>query len=318
MGEYGPVVETVTFSNDATSMVGGYTLSMGASYQSPTRTPPKGSWDDGDAEAALAGAIQAHIGGPLSGLRYKYSRSLQGIPTNEYYSAEYGRILFVGHADEIVPPDPSPTLPPGATSWEWDYSTQQVIGATLRVRANGRMMDGTVSPPEARIVTPYPGGTYHLFEPATGVTWDTSWGRFPQTWDGGALGSHVAHVNIPMAVPPADQYDEYDVLPYIENPDNTDHSAAMGRIALSVRVRHGGVLHPLDPSDDGSISAGGVNAGMVYTITRGYRFWYPDGVPGPPRVAVTRLYPRDDARGLSSAARIHPPTKARRIVGGYQ
>lgn len=33
---------------------------------------------------------------------------------------------------------------------------------------------------------------------------------------------------------------------------------------------------------------------------------------------VTRLYPRDDGRGLSSAARIHPPTKARRKVGGYR
>lgn len=33
---------------------------------------------------------------------------------------------------------------------------------------------------------------------------------------------------------------------------------------------------------------------------------------------VTRLHPRDDGRGLSSAPRIHPPPKARRIVGGYQ
>lgn len=32
---------------------------------------------------------------------------------------------------------------------------------------------------------------------------------------------------------------------------------------------------------------------------------------------VTRLYPRDDAAGLSSAPRIHPPPRARRIIGGH-
>lgn len=34
--------------------------------------------------------------------------------------------------------------------------------------------------------------------------------------------------------------------------------------------------------------------------------------------AVVRQYPRDDGLGLSSAPRIHPPPKGRRIAGGYQ
>lgn len=34
-------------------------------------------------------------------------------------------------------------------------------------------------------------------------------------------------------------------------------------------------------------------------------------------LAVVRQYPRDDGRGLSSAPRLYPPTKARRLVGGY-
>lgn len=35
-------------------------------------------------------------------------------------------------------------------------------------------------------------------------------------------------------------------------------------------------------------------------------------------IAVTRQFPRDDALGLGSAPRIHPPPKGGRIAGGYQ
>lgn len=41
-------------------------------------------------------------------------------------------------------------------------------------------------------------------------------------------------------------------------------------------------------------------------------------VPGAPVVPVARLWPRDDGRGISSAARIYPRPKANRIVGGYR
>jgi hypothetical protein len=36
------------------------------------------------------------------------------------------------------------------------------------------------------------------------------------------------------------------------------------------------------------------------------------------RQRVTRLYPRDDGLGMSSAPRMYPPTKARRTFGGYR
>jgi len=32
---------------------------------------------------------------------------------------------------------------------------------------------------------------------------------------------------------------------------------------------------------------------------------------------VTRQYPRDDGRGVSSAPRLYPPVKANRLAGGY-
>lgn len=37
----------------------------------------------------------------------------------------------------------------------------------------------------------------------------------------------------------------------------------------------------------------------------------------PPTTGATRLYPRDDGAGLSSAARIYPPLRGRRIFGGH-
>lgn len=47
-----------------------------------------------------------------------------------------------------------------------------------------------------------------------------------------------------------------------------------------------------------------------------YTFW--DDIDLCGEGDVTRLWPRDDGRGLSPGPRIHPPTRAQRIVGGYQ
>ena len=40
--------------------------------------------------------------------------------------------------------------------------------------------------------------------------------------------------------------------------------------------------------------------------------------PPPTTLTVVRQYPRDDGLGLSSAPRLYPASKARRLVGGYQ
>lgn len=84
----------------------------------------------------------------------------------------------------------------------------------------------------------------------------------------------------------------------------------------------------LDPSDlppgEGRLSpsfeGGPINASFYFPDARVHvaylaaRVTYTDATaPG-----VIRQYPRDDARGLSSAPRLYPPPKARRIVGGYQ
>lgn len=42
------------------------------------------------------------------------------------------------------------------------------------------------------------------------------------------------------------------------------------------------------------------------------------GFPGNEAKPVTRLYPRDDGRGMSSAPRVWPPSRANRIIGGFQ
>jgi len=77
------------------------------------------------------------------------------------------------------------------------------------------------------------------------------------------------------------------------------------------RVHGPSSANPYNHTIDHASSASGQWL-MVRAAWRLPRFrWYRNRAP------VIRQNPRDDARGLSSAPRLYPPSKSRRLFGGY-
>jgi hypothetical protein len=222
-------------------------------------------------------------------------------------------------------------FPSGVIGWVWaedgsagvpgEGRPAQVVQCVLTITLTNTRAEDTSAGDPGIVLTDWSTGVY-----AAGTTYtsdtdpNVTYGNdLPDGWAGPTTGELIHTFN------PGDE-----TAPNEHEIDITSVLDAEGRTLYYFRVMPIGdpvtgtpkVILPADLDADQSPLAFGFGRTETVTWTLRpppYQWVYADSEePAPVIEAVTRLHPRDDGRGMSSAPRLYPPTKADRLVGGYQ
>lgn len=191
---------------------------------------------------------------------------------------------------------------------EWE-TTPEPTGQRVTIHAEATMIPNG-DPLNSRAIF----HIYAIAEPVAGALTPTSF-TAPATIQGGTL---LATTTATPAAGSGGSYSSED-FEYTGGLLGSDAAAPLRlRIAAIDHITETGTAYtpPNDGSDHGA-QLQRLTAALEQSYQPAYRLIYRH----PPDVlvrTVARLWPRDDGLGISSAPRIWPPTKANRIIGGYQ